>query len=428
MLITGASGEALAQAFQTIAPTAILLDADTRAVLFEKNADELVAPASMAKIMTAEVLFNELKSGRVTMDSTFTVSVNAWKKGGAGSGGSAMFAKVNEPVRVEDLLRGLVIQSGNDAAIAIAEGISGTEENFARLMTERARQIGLTKSTFRNATGYSEPDQKVTVRELAMLSLHVIETYPEYYKMFGEKDFTWNKIRQVNRNPLLDDGYRRRRPENRQCGRIRLRPGRLRGPERAAPRRRRQRDEDRPRSRGRIPQAPGMGLSLIRAPSPLRARTGGGRRGGVRRGSPVAAACLRAAGSCTRAVAETASDSRRASSIKARCKAPIRKGAEVATSGHRGDTKALEMPLYASEDVRVGTLRQRAFDGLLEVSTGWVRRTLVGCVQRDLMAGTFITFEGGEGRAIHPDSAASGPDRARRGCRVVATREPGGSP
>src|SRR6476620_1900330 len=203
LLITGASGEALAQAFQTIAPTAILLDADTRAVLFEQNADELVAPASMAKIMTAEVRFNELKSGRVTMDSTFTVSVNAWKKGGAGSGGSAMFAKVNEPVRVEDLLRGLVIQSGNDAAIAIAEGISGTEENFARLMTERARQIGLTKSTFRNATGYSEPDQKVTVRELAMLSLHVIETYPEYYKMFGEKDFTWNKIRQVNRNPLL---------------------------------------------------------------------------------------------------------------------------------------------------------------------------------------------------------------------------------
>lgn len=267
LLITGASGEALAQAFQTIAPTAILLDADTRAVLFEKNADELVAPASMAKIMTAEVLFNELKSGRVTMDSTFTVSVNAWKKGGAGSGGSAMFAKVNEPVRVEDLLRGLVIQSGNDAAIAIAEGISGTEENFARLMTERARQIGLTKSTFRNATGYSEPDQKVTVRELAMLSLHVIETYPEYYKMFGEKDFTWNKIRQVNRNPLLTmdigaDGLKTGNVDESGYGLagsavqngqrlVVVVNGMKTARDRAA----------------EIPQASGMGLPLLRAPS-----------------------------------------------------------------------------------------------------------------------------------------------------------------
>ena len=114
-----------------------------------------------------------------------------------------MFAKVNTPFRLEDLLRGLIIQSGNDAAIAIAEGIAGTEDNFARMMNERAKQIGLTKSTFRNATGYGHPEQKVTVRDLAKLALHIIETYPDLYKIFGEREFTWNKIRQQNRNPLL---------------------------------------------------------------------------------------------------------------------------------------------------------------------------------------------------------------------------------
>jgi serine-type D-Ala-D-Ala carboxypeptidase (penicillin-binding protein 5/6) len=195
--------DASAEGFQTIAPTAILLDADTQTILFEKNADELLAPASMAKLMTAEVVFSELKSGRLTLESEFPISEHAWRRGGAGSGGSSMFAKVNTSIRLEDLLRGLVVQSGNDAAIAIAEGISGTEENFAQLMNQHAAQIGLTKSTFRNATGYSDPNQKVTVRDLAKLALDIIDTYPDLYKMFGEREFTWNKIRQQNRNPLL---------------------------------------------------------------------------------------------------------------------------------------------------------------------------------------------------------------------------------
>src|SRR5688500_16189879 len=195
--------EARAQEFQTAAPTAILMDAGSHAVLFEKNADEPTAPASMAKVMTAEVVFNEIKNGRLNFDSEFVVSENAWRKGGSGSGGSSMFAKVNTPVRLEDLLRGLIVQSGNDAAIALAEGIAGTEDNFARIMNERAKQIGLSKSTFRNSTGYGHPEQKVTVRDLAKLALYVIETYPDLYKMFGEREFTWNKIRQQNRNPLL---------------------------------------------------------------------------------------------------------------------------------------------------------------------------------------------------------------------------------
>ena len=194
---------AQAQNFQTTAPTAILMDAGSHAVLFEKNADELTAPASMAKTMTAEVVFNEIKNGRLNFDSEFMISENAWRKGGGGSGGSSMFAKVNTSVRLEDLIRGLVVQSGNDAAIAIAEGIAGTEDNFARMMNERAKQIGLSQSTFRNATGYGHPEQKVTVRDLAKLALHIIETYPDLYKIFGEREFTWNKIRQQNRNPLL---------------------------------------------------------------------------------------------------------------------------------------------------------------------------------------------------------------------------------
>ena len=258
---------AQAQGFQTIAPTAILMDAESHAVLFEKNADELTAPASMAKTMTAEVVFNEIKNGRLNFDSEFMISENAWRKGGGGSGGSAMFAKVNTTVRLEDLLRGLIVQSGNDAAIAIAEGIAGTEENFARMMNERAKQIGLTKSTFRNATGYGHPEQKVTVRELAKLALYVIETYPDLYKMFGEREFTWNKIRQQNRNPLLfldigADGLKTGNID--EAG---YRPDRVRCPERSAPDRRRERAEDAPRTGRRNPASSWIGASGPSNPS-----------------------------------------------------------------------------------------------------------------------------------------------------------------
>ncbi len=189
--------------FQTIAPSVILMDADNGTVLFEKNADDLVAPASTTKIMTAEIVFRQLTEGRLKLDDLFVVSENAWRHGGAPSGGSAMFAAVNSQVRIEDLLRGLVIDSGNDAAIALAEGIAGTEDAFATLMTQRARELGLTKSTFSNAWGRGDPNQKVTAREMALLAIHVISTYPQLYRYFGEKDFLWNRVRQTNRNPLL---------------------------------------------------------------------------------------------------------------------------------------------------------------------------------------------------------------------------------
>ncbi len=192
-----------AQTFNTIAPYAILMDADTGSVLFEKAADQLTSPASLAKIMTAEMVFYEMAEGRLKLDDTFTVSENAWRRGGAGAGGSSMFAQLNSKIRIEDLIKGLVIQSGNDSAIVLAEGIAGTEEAFANRMNARARELGLNTLTFRNAWGRFDPQQKVTMRDMAKLAIHIIKTYPDMYRYFGEKEFTWNKIRQLNRNPLL---------------------------------------------------------------------------------------------------------------------------------------------------------------------------------------------------------------------------------
>ena len=189
--------------FNTSAPTAILIDAESGTVLFERNADELVPPASLSKLMTAEVVFNELAQGRLKLDDELLVSTNAWRTGGAPSRTSSMFAPINSRVRVEDLLRGVIIQSGNDACIALAEGIARSEDKFAALMTKRARELGLTKSTFGNSTGLPHERQRMTARELGRLARHIIQTYPDYYKIYGEREFTFNKIRQFNRNPLL---------------------------------------------------------------------------------------------------------------------------------------------------------------------------------------------------------------------------------
>ncbi len=191
--------------FDGDAPTAILIEASSGSVLFEKNADELRAPSSMMKLMTAEVVFNAVKKGDIKLNDEYRISENAWRKGGAPSGGSTMFAAINSKVSVDDLLHGAIIQSGNDACIALAEGIAGNEKIFAAdFMTKRARELGMTKSTFGNSNGLPDPANKMTVRELGILARHIILGFPEFYKLFGEKEFTWNKIRQQNRNPLLN--------------------------------------------------------------------------------------------------------------------------------------------------------------------------------------------------------------------------------
>ena len=191
--------------FDGDAPTAILIEATSGSVLFEKNADELRAPSSMMKLMTAEVVFHALKQGDIKPTDEYRISENAWRRGGAPSGGSTMFAAINSKVSVDDLLHGAIIQSGNDSCIALAEGMAGSEKIFASdFMTKRARELGLVKSTFANSNGLPDPGNKMTVRELAKLARHIILTYPDFYKLFGEKEFTWNKIRQQNRNPLLN--------------------------------------------------------------------------------------------------------------------------------------------------------------------------------------------------------------------------------
>jgi serine-type D-Ala-D-Ala carboxypeptidase (penicillin-binding protein 5/6) len=191
--------------FDGDAPTAILIEATSGSVLFEKNADELRAPSSMMKLMTAEVVFHAIKQGDIKLTDEYRISENAWRKGGAPSGTSTMFAAINSKVSIDDLLHGALIQSGNDACIALAEGIAGNEHTFAtENMTKRARELGMTQSTFANSNGLPDPGNKMTVRELAKLARYIILTYPEFYKLFGEKEFTWNKIKQPNRNPLLN--------------------------------------------------------------------------------------------------------------------------------------------------------------------------------------------------------------------------------
>jgi D-alanyl-D-alanine carboxypeptidase (penicillin-binding protein 5/6) len=194
------------EGFQTAAPAALLLDPDSNSVLFEKNGDEPVAPASLAKLMTLEFVFNELKKGTIKLDDTFTITDNAWRKGGAPSHGSTMFAAIHSQVKVEDLIQGIIVDSANDACIAIAEGVAGNEITFGQMLTKRAREIGLENSNFTNAEGYPDPNLRVTVRDLAQLARHIMQTYPDYFPYFALRDFTWNNIHQQNRNPLLGMG------------------------------------------------------------------------------------------------------------------------------------------------------------------------------------------------------------------------------
>ena len=185
------------------APHAMLVDAENGGVLFERDPDKLIFPASLAKLMTAEYVFHLIKTNQLKLTDEFPVSENAWRKGGAPSRSSTMFAVLHSKVSVADLLRGMIVQSANDACIVLAEGIAGSEAEFAARMTKRAREIGLTKSVFTNANGLPDPGTQVTTRELALLARRIILDYPKFYEMFGEREFAWNNIRQQNRNPLL---------------------------------------------------------------------------------------------------------------------------------------------------------------------------------------------------------------------------------
>lgn len=192
-----------AAAFETLAQQAILVEVTTGEVLFEKNADAPMPPASMSKMMTAYMIFERLKNGGLSLEDTFPVSDDAWRRGGAKSGGSTMFLEPGKRVKVEDLIRGIVVQSGNDACIVVAEALASSEKAFAVEMTRKAKQLGLTNTVFKNSNGWPDPEEVTTARDLALLARRTIENFPEYYHYYAEQEFTYNGIRQINRNPLL---------------------------------------------------------------------------------------------------------------------------------------------------------------------------------------------------------------------------------
>ena len=188
------------------ARTGILVDYHSDEILFEMDPDSQIYPASMTKIMTSIVAFDLLKKNKLSLDDKFVVSENAWRLSQAGY--SSMFIMINDQVSVEDLLKGIIIASGNDACIALAEGIAGSEENFADMMNEKAEEIGMTSTNFTNSSGINDPDNISTVRDIALMSKYLIQNYPIFYELFAETTFTWDRtggepIKQGNRNPLL---------------------------------------------------------------------------------------------------------------------------------------------------------------------------------------------------------------------------------
>lgn len=363
-----------AQNFQTSAPHAILIDADSGSVLFEKAADEPFSPASMAKLMTTEIVFDALKEGRLTMDTEFTVTEDAWRRGGAGGGGSSMFAQVNSRIKMSDLLRGLIVQSGNDAAITIAENMAGTEEAFANLMNRKAKELGMTRSTFRNATGYSAPDQKVTARDMAKIAAHLIDAYPDLYKIFAEREFTWNKIKQQNRNPLLtldigadglktgfleESGYALTGSAVQNGQRLIMVVSGLKT------------------ARDRASESRKLMEWGFRAFEPRQIFAAGetvtdvsvfgGEKGSVPVVAKKPVRLLLPRGSSDRVSARVV--------YQGPLTAPVEQGREVARlKVMRGDTLALDQPLYAADSVATGTIPQRALDAALEFGSGLLHR------------------------------------------------------
>jgi serine-type D-Ala-D-Ala carboxypeptidase (penicillin-binding protein 5/6) len=359
--------------FQTSVPNAILIEAQSDSVLFEKNADQPVEPASLAKLMTLEYVFNEITHGRLKLDDQFTISENTWRKGGAPSHGSTMFAAIHSQVSLGDLIQGIIVDSANDACMAIAEKLAGSEPAFGDMLTKRAREIGLMHSTFTNSTGYSDPGLRVTVRDLAELSRHLIQAYPQFYPDFAQRDYTWNKIHQTNRNPLLGmgigaDGLKTGETPEAGYG---LAGSAVQDDERlivvltGAKSDKERADEARKmldwgfhNFQSRILFAAGRAVGS--------AKVFGGNRSYV----PLVA------GGSVRVMVPRDGDAELSARIDytGPVPAPISKGQEIGTlKVWRGDDLALEVPLKAAEDVGKGTMSQRAMDGATELIVGLFR-------------------------------------------------------
>ncbi len=360
--------------FETKAKQAFMIDAETGTVLFSKDPDRLIAPASLGKLMTAEVIFDAIKSGRYTMDDSFAVSENAWRTGGAPSGTSTMFAALKSVIRLEDLIQGIVVQSANDGCIIVAEGMDGSEANFATQMNERARKIGLEKSVFKNSTGLPAEGQVTTVRELTQLGLHLWKEYPELYKYYAQPDFTWNKIIQRNRNPLLAMGI----------GADGLQLGFTEGEGYAI--------VGSASQNGRRVFATLAGLANERERSEeARKLIDWGMKAFNRRelfadgevvgeasvyGGEKGSVALKAKGPVSILIPITNRDKVIARIVyEGPMIAPVAEGTPVgALKVWVGDMLSQQTPLFAAENVGVGALHQRAFDAIGELLIGWMRQ------------------------------------------------------
>jgi D-alanyl-D-alanine carboxypeptidase (penicillin-binding protein 5/6) len=373
VLMCGAlAGPVRAQVFDSSAPFAILIDADSGTVLYEKDADKPMAPASMAKLMLVEYVFNSLKDGRLSLTDEFVISENAWRKGGASSGGSTMFAKLDSSVPLDDLLHGIIVQSGNDACIAIAEGLAGSEIAFSDLLNKRAKEIGMRNSTFRNSTGLPDPDQRVTARDLAILARKIILDYPEYYPIFAIPDFEWNGINQRNRNPLLNvgigaDGLKTGYTEESGYGLV--------GSAKSNTQRLIVVVNGMESPRARAEEARRLlewGFRTFRQVTLFEndevvaeAKVFGGTKGRVE---------LKAKGPIRVLVSRSNNDSLKGRAVyTGPIEAPVEPGKEVgALKIYQDDRLIQETPLYTAETIGKGELHERALDALGELLLGWL--------------------------------------------------------
>ncbi|NGO53181.1 D-alanyl-D-alanine carboxypeptidase family protein [Allomesorhizobium camelthorni] len=369
----GAIAPAQAQLFETKAAQAFMIDAETGTILFSKNPNQPIPPASLAKLMTMELVFNAIEAGRYSLDDKFVVSENAWRTGGAVSGGSTMFAELNSEIRLEDLIQGVVVQSANDGCIIIAEGMAGSEENFAALMTERARELGLTQSVFRNSTGLPAEGQMVTVRELVKLALHIFREYPDFYRYYSQPDFTWNKITQRNRNPLLAmnigaDGMKTGYTEESGYAIV----GSVARDDRrlfvalSGMTSERERAEEARKILDWGMRAFEKSELFAEGETVGEAQVYGGAKSGV---------ALKANGPISIFVPITNRDRLTARIVyEGPVIAPVEEGTQIGSLRvFIGETLSQETPLYAAESVDTGALHQRALDAVGELLVGWLR-------------------------------------------------------
>ena len=372
-VVTTWPAHAFAQSFETSAAQAFMVDVETGTVLFSKEADAVFAPASLAKLMTMEVVFHAIGEGKLSLDDTFAVSENAWRTGGAPSGTSTMFAALKSSVAVRDLVRGVVVQQANDGCIVLAEGLAGSESAFAEMMNERARALGLTGSHFVNATGLPAEGQKTTVRDLVTLSTHLRQAHPDLFAIYAEPSFEWNKIYQLNRNPLLkldlgadglatgwskEGGFAIVGSAARDGRRLLLAMSGLASDSQRADEARRMLEWGNKAFQRQEIFRDGELVGL--------AQTYGGAKGGVALKARGPISILVPVDNRERLIARIV--------YEGPIEAPVEAGVEVGKlKVWVGESLRQETPLYTAEQVSVGGLHRRALDAIEELLIGWTR-------------------------------------------------------